>query len=120
LKAANPQARILTGSLLLDCDPFHGPEGRDCSSAHFLEGILQAGGRAYFDGVAFQAADGFTIFDFPWGSAPSLVSITASQNPAPSTGTLTFTVTVSDPHSHSYTHPCHRPVELLSRPGRSL
>jgi hypothetical protein len=140
--------------LLLDCDPLNGPEGRDCSSAHFLEGILQAGGGAYFDGVAFQAADGFTIFDFPWGSAyqygdfnwgsdwlksgpalsakvnfirdvldaygvsgkrlvntrsailfpfaptgsaPSLVSITASQNPAPSTGTITFTVTVSDP-----------------------
>lgn len=64
IKAANPQARVLVGGLLLDCDPDNPPEippgsgqTRDCSSARFLEGILEAGGGAYFDAVSFHAYD---------------------------------------------------------------
>lgn len=69
IQSANPNAQVLTGSLLLDCDPDNPPSGRDCSSSRFLEGLLQAGGDRYFDAVAFQAADGFAILDFPWGTA---------------------------------------------------
>lgn len=69
IKAANPNAQVLTGSLVLDCDPDNSPAGRGCHSSRFLEGILQVGGDRYFDAVAFQAADGFAILDYPWGTA---------------------------------------------------
>lgn len=64
IKAANAQAQVLTGGLLLGCDPSDPPEypvgsGKlaDCNPAKFLEGILQAGGGDYFDGVSFHAYD---------------------------------------------------------------
>ncbi len=61
IKAADPQAEVLVGGLLLDCDPLNPPvsNGRekDCSPALFLEGILRNGGGAYFDGVSFHAYD---------------------------------------------------------------
>lgn len=64
VKAANPEAQLLLGGLLLDCDPANPPETppgsgkvKDCSSGRFLEGILQAGGGAYFDAVSFHAYD---------------------------------------------------------------
>ncbi len=64
IKKADPQAQVLVGGLLLDCDPNHPPETskdsgeyRDCSSARFLEGILKNGGGDYFDGVSFHAYD---------------------------------------------------------------
>ena len=64
VKAANPQAQLLVGGLLLDCDPTNPPESppgsgklKDCSSGRFLEGILESGGGAYFDGVSFHAYD---------------------------------------------------------------
>ncbi len=69
IKSTNPNAQVLLGSLMLDCAPDSPPPGRDCSSSRFLEGVLQAGGDPYFDAVAFQAADGFAILDFPWGTA---------------------------------------------------
>jgi hypothetical protein len=61
LKAANPQAQVLVGGLLLGCDPRNPDQcaGRDPASGKFLEGILRAGGAAYFDGVSFHAFDGY-------------------------------------------------------------
>jgi predicted small lipoprotein YifL len=64
IKAANPQAQVLVGGLLLECDPVNPPETalnsgvlRDCSPATFIEGILEAGGGAGFDGISFHAYD---------------------------------------------------------------
>jgi hypothetical protein len=54
IKAADPQAQVLIGGLLLDCDPTHPPEGKDCKPALFLEGILRNGGGNYFDIVSFH------------------------------------------------------------------
>lgn len=64
IKAADPEAQVLIGGLLLDCDPINPPETssgsgqfRDCTSSRFLEGILEAGGGHFFDGVSFHAYD---------------------------------------------------------------
>jgi hypothetical protein len=54
IKAADPDAQVLIGGLLLDCDPTHPPQGQDCKPARFLEGILQNGGGSYFDIVSFH------------------------------------------------------------------
>jgi hypothetical protein len=58
IKAADPQAQVLVGGLLLDCDP-----DRVCTlnpASRFLEGILVNGGASFFDGVAFHAYDYYT------------------------------------------------------------
>lgn len=62
VKAANPDAQVVIGGLLLDCDPLNPPmtsngQPKDCSSALFLEGILKNGGGDYFDVVSFHAYD---------------------------------------------------------------
>jgi hypothetical protein len=64
IKAADPQAKVIVGSLVLDCDPVNPIETetgsgvmRDCASSRFLEGILDGGGGEYFDGVGFHAYD---------------------------------------------------------------
>ncbi len=57
IKAADPNAQVLVGGLLLDCDPVNPPEGKDCSSSLFIEGILRGGGGDYFDGISFHAYD---------------------------------------------------------------
>ncbi len=54
IKAADPEARVLIGGLLLDCDPTNPPAGKDCKSSKFLEGILDYGGGAYFDIVSYH------------------------------------------------------------------
>ncbi len=54
IKEADPQAQVLIGGLLLDCDPTHPPEGKDCKPSRFLEGILREGGANYFDIVSFH------------------------------------------------------------------
>jgi len=59
VKAADSQAQVLTGGLLLDCDPDHPPQGKDCTPALFLEGILQNGGGDFFDGVSYHAYDSY-------------------------------------------------------------
>lgn len=56
-KIANPDAQILVGGLLLDCDPVNPPDGKNCTPSKFLEGILVNGGGPYFDGVSFHAYD---------------------------------------------------------------
>ncbi len=60
IKAADPQAQVLIGGLLLDCDPTHPPEGKDCKPARFLEGILRGGGAGYFDIVSFH---GYALYN---------------------------------------------------------
>jgi hypothetical protein len=59
IKAANSQAQVLIGGLLLDCDPrgVCGALGKDPLPPKYLEGILQNGGGPYFDGVSFHAYD---------------------------------------------------------------
>ena len=64
VKAADPQAQVVVGGLLLDCDPGNPPESpagsgqyADCTPARFLEGILENGGGDFFDAVSFHAYD---------------------------------------------------------------
>ena len=64
IKAADPQAQVLVGGLLMDCDPVILTETfpgsgvyNDCTPSRFLEGVLEAGGGDYFDGVSFHAYD---------------------------------------------------------------
>jgi hypothetical protein len=60
IKAADPQAQVLIGGLLLDCDPTNPPADKDCKSSKFLEGILVGGGASYFDIVSFHAFGFYT------------------------------------------------------------
>jgi hypothetical protein len=61
IKAADPQAKVLIGGLLMDCDPRPGGGcaivGHNPKPAMFLEGILLNNGGSYFDGVSFHAYD---------------------------------------------------------------
>lgn len=70
IKAVDPEAQVLLGGLLMDCDPRNPPENppgsgqyKDCTSSKFLEGILINGGANYFDGVSFHA------YDFYYGTS---------------------------------------------------
>ena len=62
IKRADPEAQVLLGGLLLDCDPNRPPEGKDCSSGNFLEGVLNNGGGDYFDILSFH---GYTPYFGP-------------------------------------------------------
>lgn len=64
IKSIDPEAKVLVGGLLLDCDPLNPPETepgsgvrKDCRSGFFLQGILEDGGGEFFDGVSFHAYD---------------------------------------------------------------
>jgi hypothetical protein len=61
MKASDPQAQVLVGGLLLDCDPRQPGACSTPDSAippRFLEGILRnPGASSAFDGVAFHAYD---------------------------------------------------------------
>jgi hypothetical protein len=65
IKSADPQAKVLIGGLLLDCDPRPGggcaATGHDSNPSKFLEGILRHNGLNdggnYFDGANFHAYD---------------------------------------------------------------
>jgi hypothetical protein len=68
IKAADPQAQVLIGGLLLDCDPRNPVETspgsgilKNCSSSLFLEGILENGGGEFFDGISFHAYDYYSF-----------------------------------------------------------
>lgn len=54
IKAANPDAQVLIGGLLLDCDPTNPPAGENCQPAKFLEGILRNRNGPNFDIVSFH------------------------------------------------------------------
>jgi hypothetical protein len=72
IKAADPNSKVLVGGLLLDCDPNNPPSGKDCSSSHFLAGVLANGNGAYLDGVSYHAYDYYQspgVYDNPnWHS----------------------------------------------------
>ncbi len=55
IKAADPIAQVLVGSLLLDCDP--SLVICQTKSPQFFKGILASNGGAFFDGVGFHAYD---------------------------------------------------------------
>ncbi len=64
VKSANPQAQVLVGGLLLDCDPQNPPESppgsgqrKDCTTARYLEGMLRNGAASNFDGISYHAYD---------------------------------------------------------------
>ncbi|HEX9090337.1 MAG TPA: hypothetical protein VF831_02555, partial [Anaerolineales bacterium] len=60
IKLADPQAQVLVGGLLLDCNPdpnFPQPPPKDCTPSKFLKGILESGAGPYFEGVSFHAYD---------------------------------------------------------------
>jgi len=69
IKAADPEAQVLIGGLLLDQDPAHddktNPPGR------FLEGILRGGGGDFFDGVSFHAYVGYDGQLHDWEMRPT-------------------------------------------------
>ena len=72
IKAADPDAQVLVGGLLLDCDPNNPPPGKDCTSSKFLEGILRGGAGSAFDGVSFHSYDYYngtlgSFCNFNWG-----------------------------------------------------
>jgi hypothetical protein len=54
IKGANPNAQVLLGGLLLDCDAEHPLPGRDCAESHFFEGVLRDGGGAVFDIMSYH------------------------------------------------------------------
>ncbi len=92
IKAADPEAQVLVGGLLLDCNPLNPPlkpggsgEYSDCTASKYLEGILRNGGGSFFDGVSFHAYDyysGETLYSNPgWQSnskttGPALIAKT--------------------------------------------
>jgi hypothetical protein len=54
LKAADPNARLMIGGLLLECDPYNADpctNERRKKSGYFLQGVMDAGGGDYFDYV---------------------------------------------------------------------
>ena len=59
VKSADPQAQVIIGGLLLDCDPRTASGCREDKTLppKFLRGILENGGEPYFDGVGFHAYD---------------------------------------------------------------
>jgi hypothetical protein len=75
VKQANPDAQVLLGGLLLDCDPTNPPEGKTCLPARFLEGVLRAGGGRYFDIVSYHGYPAYVgglsgdLHDPAWGAA---------------------------------------------------
>jgi hypothetical protein len=54
IKAVDPQAQVIMGGLLLDCDPASATETEPCAPGRFLEGVLRGGGGDYFDILAFH------------------------------------------------------------------
>lgn len=57
IKDADPNAKVVLGGLLLDCDPNDPPEDKNresCKPSRFLEGILKNGGGSAFDILAYH------------------------------------------------------------------
>jgi hypothetical protein len=55
VKAVDPNAQVLLGGLLLDCDPTNLPPGGSCPQGNFFRGVLSNGGGQYFDIVNYHA-----------------------------------------------------------------
>lgn len=78
MKDGNPNAKVMVGGLLLDCDPTNTQTScvNSLSKSIFMEGILVAGAKNSFDGVSFHAYDfygGDKTYSNPnWGTALNL------------------------------------------------
>jgi hypothetical protein len=59
IKSADPQAKVISGGLLLNCDPNQPAICSDTRPGRFFEGILRNGGAAAFDGVGFHGYDAY-------------------------------------------------------------
>jgi hypothetical protein len=68
IKAADPQAQVMIGGLLANCDPVRPPAGQNCSSSRFFEGILKNGGANFFDGVSFHTYEYYYRVLGKWGN----------------------------------------------------
>lgn len=76
IKQADPQAQVVFGGLLLDCDPANPPAGRPasaCNSALFLEGALRAGAASAFDVLSYH---GYAF----WSPSPASVDWDLTQD----------------------------------------
>ena len=75
IKAADGQAQVVFGGLLLDCDPRKTGTG-GCANAQaaiapmFLEGALKDGAGPYFDGLSFHGYDYYDYVD--WNNPAAL------------------------------------------------
>ena len=65
VKAANPDAQLLVGGLLMGCDPDNPPAGATCAETSFFDGILANQGGSSFDGVSFHTYD-YYYGDLNW------------------------------------------------------
>ena len=68
IKAADPQAQVLLGGLLANCDPVRPPSGQNCSSSRFFEGVLKNSGANFFDGVSFHTYEYYYKVLGKWGN----------------------------------------------------
>lgn len=66
IKGADPNAQLIVGGLLLDCDPSNPPQGKDCTPGKFFEGMLRNGGGAVFDMVGYHAYTYWTGAQEDW------------------------------------------------------
>lgn len=55
IKLADPDAKVLLGGLLLDCDPTLPNRDKPCPRGNFLEGVLRNDGGNYFDIISYHA-----------------------------------------------------------------
>lgn len=62
IKAADPEAQVIHGGLLLDAP--------DTLPTMFLTGVLEAGGGDFFDVLAFHAYTFYTPDEYQWSTAP--------------------------------------------------
>ncbi len=67
IKAANPRAMVVTGGLLLGCDPAEPPPNQTCIQSRFLRGILDNPGAINsFDILAYHAYPFWGTPDTDW------------------------------------------------------
>jgi hypothetical protein len=69
IKAANPNAQVLMGGLLLECNPNLPALCSNNRPAKYLEGILLNNGGPYFDGVSYHAYDYYGLALGQYGNA---------------------------------------------------
>ena len=82
VKAVNPEAQVVTGGLLMFCDPRNPPSGQTCKPSKYFEGILVSGAKNSFDGVSFHSYDYYSLAENIYGNGlwpvsavqPSMVS----------------------------------------------
>ena len=68
IKEADPNAQVILGGLLLDCDHTNPPQNSadGCLPSKFLEGVLRNGGGDYFDIMAYHAYMSWGPVELDW------------------------------------------------------